>query len=345
MGTWAEIMREIPDEQLVEASSTFQTVDFAAGETLITQGTEDPVMLYLMSGRVEILRDEMVVETVGEGAVLGGMSMIRQRPQIAGARAVSPTRGLFLDKDGYDKLVAEANPVIFRFERLAVEQMAARLRNLNTLVRERADGEADRYARPGKGFFAKIRALVGDSTVAPKARTLDPVDVLKKSPIFEGELPEVLEALGKVWEPVVYGTGASLCEQGDAADGLYLVGLGAADVYVALPGRKIHKLGSVGPGDAVGMTAMLDGKPRGATVIATEQVDALRLSKSAFDDLMSEESARASGLRRAVMRGFADQVNEAGQGVVDVTPPPQPPEEGEEGVEVDSRMRDGIAYY
>jgi CRP/FNR family transcriptional regulator, cyclic AMP receptor protein len=74
-----------------------------------------------------------------------------------------------------------------------------------------------------------------------------------------------------------------LVEQGEEGDALFVIIEGAAVV------RKGDQLvGSVGPGAYFGELALLDGEPRSATVVATEDVTVAVLGVRMFRTLLRE---------------------------------------------------------
>ena len=64
--------------------------------------------------------------------------------------------------------------------------------------------------------------------------------------------------------------GENLIEEGDAADDMYVLLSGSAEVLRRDRRGKEFVIGDVGPGDLVGELAAIEGKPRAATVRATE---------------------------------------------------------------------------
>lgn len=56
------------------------TVNFAAGDTILKQGEMSAVMYVLMDGEAEIRLDDRLVCSVGPGALLGELALIEQLP-------------------------------------------------------------------------------------------------------------------------------------------------------------------------------------------------------------------------------------------------------------------------
>jgi CRP/FNR family transcriptional regulator, cyclic AMP receptor protein len=74
--------------------------------------------------------------------------------------------------------------------------------------------------------------------------------------------------------------------QGDPADTLHLIATGHVSVRVTLPGGEFVIVAILGPGDAFGELALVDGpRPRGATVIALESCETLSLGRDQFERL------------------------------------------------------------
>lgn len=317
MTAWDDLLGDLPDYLADQARSACHDVRVDSGEPLMSEGDDDPAMVYVLDGKVAIHRGGVRLDESGPGEIVGEMSLFRAAPRVATVVAEEPSRALLFEREGYDALVAANNPVAFRIERLVLTQLGARLRRLDGLVAKNTRGVANPYGPPPASFLQRLRAMVRPAAPPPLIeRKLDPAEVLDQSHLFQGERFALIEGLTKFVEHFVFAQGQTLCDQGEQGDALYLIAAGKADVYVSLPGEKIHKLGSVGPGAAVGMTSLVDGRPRMATVIATEQVDALELKKAAFDALIAQDGQLQSALRRALIRAFAEQVDEAGANLV-----------------------------
>lgn len=106
-------------------------------------------------------------------------------------------------------------------------------------------------------------------------------DLLTRVSIFQSIEPADLDGLAAVAEVVSFQPGASIVEIGDTGRSLYVIVEGS--VRVLYPGRNSNfELARLGPGDFFGEMAILNDKPRSATVQAQTPVRALRLDKDAF---------------------------------------------------------------
>ncbi|WP_225206681.1 Crp/Fnr family transcriptional regulator [Novosphingobium huizhouense] len=96
--------------------------------------------------------------------------------------------------------------------------------------------------------------------------------------------------------------GQPLLAQGDKGDTLYIVLKGLARVsMVAANGREIV-LDYAEPGHVLGEIAFLDGGERTASVDAIEPVEALSLSRAAFEDIVDRHKGLALRLLKAMAR-------------------------------------------
>ena len=85
-------------------------------------------------------------------------------------------------------------------------------------------------------------------------------------------------------------------EAGAVEDWLFVVLVG--EVTVIRPDRTL----TIGAGSVVGELAVLDPRPRTATVTAASPVQAFRLRKAAFDDAMRDRPEIAAGVITELVR-------------------------------------------
>jgi CRP-like cAMP-binding protein len=97
---------------------------FAAGETVFTQGDEADRMYVVSSGSVTLSIGDRVVETVGPGGLFGEMALIDLEPRSATAVAETGCELVAIDKRRFWFLVQETP----YFAEIVMRVMAARLR-------------------------------------------------------------------------------------------------------------------------------------------------------------------------------------------------------------------------
>lgn len=132
----------------------------------------------------------------------------------------------------------------------------------------------------------------------------DEVEMLKRVPIFARIAPAKLKLLAFTSDRVTYKSGQILFHQGDLGDAAYVVLAGTADILVDTPSGEI-KVADVANNSIVGEIAILCDVSRTATVKATSNVEALRISKEHFLKLLADFPEMAVD----IMRVLADRLN------------------------------------
>ncbi len=114
------------------------------------------------------------------------------------------------------------------------------------------------------------------------------VEWLAGVPFFEGFTDQERARVLDLSEPVTLPAGAVIVDQGDTGTHCFLIVEGTASVYV----RGEYVTGS-GPGAMVGEMALIDHRPRTATVVADTEMTLLRFGTRDFRRLL-EEMPKAS---------------------------------------------------
>jgi cytochrome P450 len=128
---------------------------------------------------------------------------------------------------------------------------------------------------------------------------------LRELTLFEGCTPEDLERVaGSIREVRRFDEGAVVCREGEQADRWWIVVDGLADVTV----DGIY-LDTIGPGETIGEMALLDGKPRAATVTAATELELEEVA----GDVFIEALQASAGLSLAVLRQVAGRLRTANE--------------------------------
>lgn len=314
------LFEELAPAVRLRARKHFRPITAEPGDVLIDPSSPAPGALYLMSGRVEVLREGVLIDHSGPGELLGEMSLFTGRPPVATIRACEPTEALVLDADGYTGLQSDQSEVVYRFERLALMGLARRLRRLDGLVAAHGTGERSPYAKPPESALDRIKSLFFPApepkVVRPRAR--HPVEILYDSPSFRHLDPNVRSAIAAEMRLDAVPAGTFLCTQGEPGDRMLLLAYGHVDVFVVLTDGKIHRLGEIEDGSLFGLTALMDDRPRVASCVARDKVDVLVLPRERWKRLYGESTIASSAVRVAVISAFANQVDEAGRNLVAV---------------------------
>jgi len=136
----------------------------------------------------------------------------------------------------------------------------------------------------------------------PSKRRNEKIDALQQVPLFSGLTVRQLEGITPFVDEVDVEAGQVLIDEEGFGQELLIVVDGTAEVT-----RDGKHLANLGAGEAIGEIALLDGKPRTATVTATEPMTLLTISKRAFDTVLD----RVPGLPHALLRTLATRLREA----------------------------------
>src|SRR5438874_268601 len=103
-----------------------------------------------------------------------------------------------------------------------------------------------------------------------RKKATDGAEKLAKVELFEGFTPAELSRVAELAEDVTAEAGATLMEQGKVGQECYIVLAGLADVVIG--GEEVAQLG---PGEPIGEMALIDNRPRSATVKARTEMKLL----------------------------------------------------------------------
>ncbi len=112
------------------------------------------------------------------------------------------------------------------------------------------------------------------------------VEILRKIPLFANIEPAKLKLMCFASERITFREGQSLCQQGDIGDAAYIIIEGTADVIVTNEGPLV--VAQLGKNDILGEIAILVDIPRTATVTATSELTALKITKDLFFQMVTD---------------------------------------------------------
>ena len=124
----------------------------------------------------------------------------------------------------------------------------------------------------------------------------DKLQFLQKTELF-AELPETeLKAISQIANEVFYPAGSMLFEEGDEGDSLYLIVEGKVSIIKA--GTEVLFFDE--KGYCLGEIALIDNKPRSATVKTVKPTQFLRITRNDFFNAMVREPRIGSGMFRVL---------------------------------------------
>jgi CRP-like cAMP-binding protein len=114
------------------------------------------------------------------------------------------------------------------------------------------------------------------------------VETLRTIPIFRTIEPGKLRLLAFISERITFRPGEIICTQGEPGDSAFIILAGTGDILVDAGGSDKRKVAEIKKNDVVGEMALLTEMPRTATVVASDEVAALRISKDNFFRILQE---------------------------------------------------------
>ena len=130
--------------------------------------------------------------------------------------------------------------------------------------------------------------------------------------ILETLLPNEIRTLRRLATRHVFEKGAAIFKQGDAGDAIFYVSKGRANIFLNLQASgEVKRLHSVMSGTVFGEMAVLDNRPRAASVIATETTICYRLGIDQFEQIKSIHNETALKLFNNICLMFSDRIRSA----------------------------------
>ena len=113
---------------------------FSAGQTIFKEGETADVMYVVQSGEVDVTRQGVPIETLGEGNIFGEMSLINEEPRAATTVAKTDVRLVPVDLKRFMFLVEETPYFAVQVMRI----MATRIRKMLVRLEPRPTQDAMR---------------------------------------------------------------------------------------------------------------------------------------------------------------------------------------------------------
>ena len=122
------------------------------------------------------------------------------------------------------------------------------------------------------------------------------LDFLRNVSLFESLDQQELEALSDVTFTRTFSKDNVIILAEDEGDTLFILKKGQVKVSIVSEGGREVILSLLGPGSVFGELSLLDGKPRSANVVATEETDLLMLRRADFLQLIYKTPQIATAL-------------------------------------------------
>ena len=161
------LCRGLGGAELDTIAAIAATRETEAGKELFREGDPGDGLFLVVSGEIDIVkrgpRGERPLARLGEGAVLGEISLLTSEPRSATGRAVSTLRVLHLPAPAFRALLAADSPAALKMVAAIAEVLAHRVATMNAKVLELAD-----KVDPASG----TRSALNDTELAEMHRTM-----------------------------------------------------------------------------------------------------------------------------------------------------------------------------
>jgi cAMP-dependent protein kinase regulator len=164
----------------------------------------------------------------------------------------------------------------------------------------------------------KVRANVpAPSKEDEKGRSepIFPARKTPKSPLFEVLSDDEREALVSEMELESHDEGSVIISEGDPGSSMYVIASGEVKVFTrsAAGGAPVY-LAKLGEGDFFGEVSVLTGKPRTATITASQRTELLRLDKSKLDNALNKHA----GIRKVLDEFYKKRAKHTVEAMIEI---------------------------
>jgi len=124
----------------------------------------------------------------------------------------------------------------------------------------------------------------------PTTETIRVCMFLTKCPAFSSLKPEELANVAGKLVLERFAAGSTVIRQGNEGDKFYIINQGTADVLRDEGGGN-RKIATLQEGDFFGEIALLEDKPRSATIVAVDDLEVYTLDKKSFRDAIDSTAS------------------------------------------------------
>ena len=136
---------------------------------------------------------------------------------------------------------------------------------------------------------------------------MQPIDALKKVPIFEELEDSLLKLLVVRSKSLSMPAGDILMTEGDEGKSIYILLSGQVRVDRKTSDGQVVSIAEREAGDSFGEMSLIDGQPRSATVVATAPCEVLIVDQNTFETIVLSHPRAAMAVLRTLVRRLRDQ--------------------------------------
>jgi len=153
------------------------------------------------------------------------------------------------------------------------------------------------------GIIVIILIVAAVAWVAFRMTYAEHLPDLSAVPLFKGLDQSQLKSVARLAARVGYAPGGAIVNAGESGKGFYLIREGTAKVVVDGQDRA-----TLGAGAYFGEIALIDGKPRSATVVASTATSVVEIPTGSFKRLLESDSS----IGRAIYADLQRRLGESG---------------------------------
>ncbi len=247
---------------------------YRQGDTICEKNTPGQEMFFLKEGEVTVYIGGRVA-TLGPGEIFGEISLFYNINRSATIKAASETAKVgVLSRNGLENLIRGGQPYAHDLIYRLYSILPGRLRNIN-----------DKYKTAIRNLHLIFN---GDETGLPNLDHMQLAMEGKKSNFFPTLSKN--EARKIYQEVTVFKSGENIFTEGDQGLGCYYLLEGKVKVIAATPNSKEVVLGELGAGEIFGEMALIDDKPRSASVVTLTPCKVGFIDKEMFNAFIETRS-------------------------------------------------------
>jgi CRP/FNR family cyclic AMP-dependent transcriptional regulator len=141
-------------------------------------------------------------------------------------------------------------------------------------------------------------------------------EILRRYPFFSFMNHDQLREVAMIAEQVSVTEGEVLFNIGQVADALYLLMTGSVHLHYIVTDnhdpelRKDFLVGNINPGEALGISAVIEPYQLTATAVANEGGQLLKIDATALRTLCENDAALAYGLQRQIAKATMERLHD-----------------------------------
>ncbi len=257
------------------ASIFEREIRVGTGQMICRQGQSGQEMYYIKNGGAHVFIDGVFMAALAPGQIFGELSLFyNTRRSATVVSATEETVVGTLTRDGLETLFRTGKPyahgLIYRLFSILPERLRALTDKYKTVLR--------------------TLQLLFDDVESPAAAMEDAqLEIEEEHARFFAPLSDG-ETLNLSQEERRFETGETVLTEGALGDGAYIILEGTVDVVSSLGHAKPVKLAELGPGEIFGEMALIDDRPRCASVITASDCRMVFVDKQAFNSLIETGS-------------------------------------------------------